>query len=60
MRLALICILTLATGCTIQMQPTPEVEKTLKQHSIVLDSIVLYIQDCQAKGICPKPEQEVK
>ena len=61
MRLALlISAALLAAGCTMQVQPSPEVEKLMLQHSITLDAIVNYISDLQEKGVLPKPEQEKK
>jgi outer membrane biogenesis lipoprotein LolB len=53
-------LIALLSGCSLKLEPTPEVDKALQQHTIILDAVVKYIQDCQAKGICPKPEPEKK
>lgn len=58
MKNVFLALALLVSGCTIRMEPTPEVEKALQQQAVVLNAVVNYIEQCQAKGICPKPTPE--
>lgn len=50
----------LITGCTVTVKPDEATLLELKKHEAVLNLITNYIADCQAKGICPKPEVKEK
>lgn len=60
-------LLLVFTGCTIQVQPAPELITTvnnqaavLKVHTDVLAQIASYVDELQQKGVLPKPEGKKK
>lgn len=53
----LIIILFFLQGCAIAMKPDSVTQQIIQNHGVVLQAITNYIADCQAKGICPKPEE---
>lgn len=55
MKRLLLCLLL--TGCSIQAKPSEEVLQRIDQHSVLLNMIVAYVQELQAKGVLPKPEE---
>lgn len=61
MKRLLLCLLL--AGCTVQVKPSDDALKRIDEHSMLLNMIVAYVQDLQAKGVLPLPEvkkEEVK
>ena len=59
MKYLLILALSLS-ACSIQAKPDLETQSTIRQHTVILGAIANYINDLQAKGILPKPENKEK
>lgn len=55
-----VALCLLLSGCVASVEPKPELEVVVKQHSEILSAIAAYVADLQEKGVLPFPEKKVE
>lgn len=53
----LVSSILLINACSLKVEPDAKTEEILKQHQIVLQAIMEYVQQLQASGVLPKVEE---
>lgn len=52
-----VIIALMLSSCAALGKPDVEIEKTVNQHNVILNAMVNYVRDLQAKGFLPTPDK---